>query len=172
MRQNMVVAISTGGIIEGWGAPADALQSVMREVAQFRRSRGEDDYVIDIAFRLWDPRREPQFTGVRPGMVGRKQRRFIIWHSVPAGLDDAGSVTAWLAAALPETARLIREHLPRRSKAYPSEELAAEVDCLRDELLRPGQVRLEARAQRHPGQVNLTQGLTLILEQGYIQPKS
>jgi hypothetical protein len=142
MRKDLVMAITAGGIIEGWGAPADALQSVMREVAQFRRPRGEDDYVIDIAFRLWDPRREPQFTGVRPGMVGRKQRRFIIWHSVPAGLDDAGSVTAWLTAALPETARLIREHLPRRSKAYPSEELAAEVECLRDELLRSDQPRL------------------------------
>jgi len=74
------MAISTGGIIEGWGAPADALRSVMREVAQFRRPGSEDDYVIDIAFRLWDPRREQQFTGVRPGMVGRKQRRFVIWH--------------------------------------------------------------------------------------------
>jgi hypothetical protein len=82
-------------------------------------------------------------------MVGRKQRRFIIWHSVPVGLNDAESVTAWLAAALPETARLIREHLPRRSKAYPSEELAAEVECLRDELLRPDQAGLEAPARRH-----------------------
>jgi hypothetical protein len=144
----MVMAISTGGIIEGWGAPADALRKVMREVAQFRRPRSEDDYVIDIAFRLWDPRREPQFTGVRPGMVGREQRRFIIWHSVPVGLNDVESVTAWLAAALPETARLIREHLPRRSKAYPSEELAAEVECLRDELLWPGHVGLDARARR------------------------
>jgi hypothetical protein len=40
-------------------------------------------------------------------MTGHKQRRFIIWHSVPAGvngLDDAESVTAWLVAMPPETA--------------------------------------------------------------------
>ena len=91
----------------------------------------------------------PQFTSVRPGMVGCKQRRFIIWHSVPAGLDDAESVTAWLAAALPETARLVREHLPRKSKAYPSEELADEVECLRDELLRLDESGLATRTRRH-----------------------
>lgn len=141
------MAIITGGISEGWGAPEKALRSVMREVSQFRRPRGENDYVIDIAFRLWDPRREPEFTGVRPGMVGRRQRRFIIWHSVPAGLDDAESVAAWLAAALPETARLVREHLPRKSRAYPVDELAAEVECLRDALLRPGHVGLEAHTR-------------------------
>jgi hypothetical protein len=146
-----VVAISTGGIIEGWGPPAHALRNVMREVAQFRQPQGEDDYVIDIAFRLWDPRWEPRFTGVRPGMVGRKQRRFIIWHSVPAGLDDAESVTAWLTAALPETARLVREHLPRKSKAYPIEELATEAECLRDGLLRPDRAGLETRTRRHSG---------------------
>ena len=148
MRQDVVMAIITGGIIEGWGAPEVALRSVMREVSQFRPPRGEDDHVIDIAVRLWDPRREPQFTGVRPGMAGRRQRRFIIWHSVPAGLDDAGSVAAWLAAALPETARLVREHLPRKSGVCPSEELAAEVECLREALLRPGHAGLEVHTRR------------------------
>jgi hypothetical protein len=136
LRQAIAMAIITGGIIEGWGAPKDALQSVMRQIAHFRPRQGEGDYVIDIAFRLWDPRKEPQFTGVRPGMIGRRQRRFIIWHSVPAGLDDAESVTAWLVTILPETARLVRERLPRRSGAYPSEQLAVEVERLREALLR------------------------------------
>jgi hypothetical protein len=129
--------IIAGGIIEGWGAPKAALLSVIREVGTFSPRQSEDDYVIDIAFLLWDPRRQPEFTGVRPGMVGRKQRRFIIWHSVPAGLDDTGSVRAWLVSVLPETARLVRDHLPRKSKAYPCQELAAEIEKLREALLRP-----------------------------------
>jgi hypothetical protein len=131
------VPIITGGIIEGWGAPKDALLSVIREVGQFSPCKSEDDYAIDIAFRLWDPRKQPEFAGVRPGMAGRNQRRFIIWHSVPAGLDDTGSVRAWLVSVLPETARLVREHLPRKSRAYPCQELAVEVEQLREALLRP-----------------------------------
>jgi hypothetical protein len=129
------MAISTGGIIEEWGAPKAALRTVMREVGQFRRRQGDDDYVVDIAFRSWDPRKEPEFTGVQPAMVGRKQRRFIVWHSVPSGLDTADSVRTWLATVLPETARLVREHLLTRSKSYPAEELAAEIEQLRNALL-------------------------------------
>jgi hypothetical protein len=67
---------------------------VMSEVGRFRPPQSSGDYVVDIAFRSWDVRDEPEFTGVRAGMVGRKQRRFIIWHSVPAGLDSADSVRA------------------------------------------------------------------------------
>ena len=64
------MAISTGGIIEEWGAPKAALRTVMHEVGQFRPRQGDDDYVVDIAFRSWDPRKEPEFTGVQPAMVG------------------------------------------------------------------------------------------------------
>ena len=63
-------------------------------------------------------------------MVGRKQRRFIVWHSVPAGLDSAEAVRDWLAGILPETARIVREYLPTRSKAYPAEDLASAVERL------------------------------------------
>jgi hypothetical protein len=38
------MAIITGGIIEGWGAPKDALQSVIRQVAQFRPPQGEREW--------------------------------------------------------------------------------------------------------------------------------
>ncbi len=125
------MAISTGGIIEEWGSPKAARRTVMREVGQFRPRQSGDDYVVDIAFRSWDPRKEPEFTGGQPAMVGRKQRRFIVWHSVPVGLDTADSVRTWLAQVLPETARLVREHLPTRSKSYPAEELAVEIEQLR-----------------------------------------
>ncbi len=127
--------IITGGVIEEWGAPKEALRAVIRAVGQFRPRQFESDYVVDIAFRSWDPRDEPEFIGVRPGMVGRKQRRFIVWHSVPRGLDTVESVRAWLATALQETVRLVTEYLPARSKAYPAEQLADEVELLRLALL-------------------------------------
>ena len=47
--------------------------------------------------------------------------------------EDA--VREWLARVLPETTRLVREHLPTRSRAYPAEELALEVEALRAALL-------------------------------------
>ncbi|CAH0277070.1 hypothetical protein SRABI26_03833 [Arthrobacter sp. Bi26] len=55
---------------------------------------------------------------------------------VPKGLDTADAVRNWLVSVLPETARLVREYLPRKSKSYPSEQLAAEIDGLREMLLR------------------------------------
>jgi hypothetical protein len=41
------MAISTGGVIEEWGA----LATVMREVGQFRPRQSSNDYVVDIACR-------------------------------------------------------------------------------------------------------------------------
>jgi len=58
MRQDTVMAISTGGIIEGWGAPADALRSVMREVAQFRRP-GTGGDVLGLAHGLFTSQASP-----------------------------------------------------------------------------------------------------------------
>jgi hypothetical protein len=55
---------------------------------------------------------------------------------IPAGLDTAESVRTWLAAVLPETARLVRERLPARSKSYPAEALAVEIEQLREALFR------------------------------------
>jgi hypothetical protein len=132
-----MVAISTGGVIEEWGKPRLALQTVMHEVAWFKPQRSREDYVVDVAFRSWDPRKVPEFTGVQAAMVGRKQRRFIVWHSVPQGLDTADAVRSWLVSQLPQTARLVREHLPTKSKAYPAEELATEIDQLRAALCGP-----------------------------------
>ena len=130
------MAISTGGIIEDWGPSRWALQEVKKQVASFAPRQSDQDYVVDIAFHSWHLNREPEFTGVHAAMVGRKQRRFIVWHSVPKGLDTAPAVRAWLASVLPETARLVREYLPRKSKAYPSDQLAAEIDALREMLLK------------------------------------
>lgn len=146
------MAISTGGLIEEWGKPRLALEAVIREVGRFKPRRSAEDYVVDVAFRSWDPREAPEFTGVRAAMVGRKQRRFIVWHSVPAGLDTPDAVRSWLASQLPETARLVREYLPTRSKAYPAEELAGEIDQLRAELGSPGhpRVRDPALSRRLP----------------------
>ncbi len=76
--------------------------------------------------------REP--LGVTPGPVGRTQRRFIVWHSVPHGLDTVEKVRAWLVEVLPETERLVREYLPTKSKAYPAEQLGDEVTALREHL--------------------------------------
>jgi hypothetical protein len=56
-----------------------------REVAQFRPRKRADDYAIDIAFRSWDPRKQPEFTEARAGMVGRSQRRFHYWAFSAAG---------------------------------------------------------------------------------------
>ena len=69
-------------------------------------------------------------------MVGRKQRRFVIWHSVPIGLDTPDAVRLWLVSVLPETARLVREYLPTRSSTYPAQDLADEVEQLRTALTR------------------------------------
>lgn len=69
-------------------------------------------------------------------MVGRRQRRFVILHSVPIGLDTPDAVRSWLMSVLPETARLVREYLPTRSKTYPVQELADEVEQLRTALSR------------------------------------
>ena len=128
------MAISTGGIIEEWGPPKVALRTVMREVGRFKPRQSDDEYFVDIAFRSWDQRHVPGFTGVQAAMVGRKQRRFIIWHSVPQGLDTPDAVRSWLVIVLPETARLVREHLPTKSRAYPAGELATEIEQLRDAL--------------------------------------
>ena len=128
-------AVVNGGIIEEWGPPKQALQAIMRDLRAFAPRESDNDYVVDLAMRSWHNFREPEFTGVRPDMVGRKQRRLIIWHSVPQGLETEDAVREWLARVLPETARLVREHLPTRSRAYPAEELALEVEALRAALL-------------------------------------
>lgn len=128
------MAISSGGITEEWGEPRRVLDRLMDLVGEFDPPQ-EDDHVVDIAFRSWHGFRQPEFVGVQPGAVGRTQRRFIVWHSVPQGLVSDEQAQRWLASVLPETARLCREHLPTRSRAYPAEDLAREVEALAAHLL-------------------------------------
>jgi hypothetical protein len=127
----------TGGILEEWGPPQRALQAVQREIRAFNGRKTEEDYCIDLAMLTWHNLREPREPlGVKPGPVGRTQRRFIVWHSAPQGLDTVVKVRAWLVEVLPETERLVREYLPTKSKAFPAEGLGDEVAALRQHLAR------------------------------------
>ncbi len=125
----------TGGVLQEWGPSKEALQTVQREIRVFSGRTDDDDYCVDLAMLTWHNLREPeQPLGVMPGPVGRSQRRFIVWHSVPQGLESPEQVRAWLVEVLPETERLVREYLPTKSTAYPADELADEVAALRDHL--------------------------------------
>ena len=125
----------TGGVLEEWGPPKQALLTVQREIRDFNGRTEEDDYCVDLAMLSWHNFRDPeQPPGVTPGPVGRQQRRFIVWHSVPKGLDTPEQVRAWLVEVLPETERLVREYLPTKSKAYPADQLGDEVVALRTHL--------------------------------------
>ena len=130
------MASITGGIIEEWGKPRLALREVMQQISRFKPRQFDDEYAVDVAFRSWDPRKRPEFTGVLAAMVGRKQRRFIVWHSVAIGMETSEAVRSWLVSVLPETAQLIREHLPTKSRAYPAK-LAIDIEQLRAALSGP-----------------------------------
>lgn len=125
----------TGGVLQEWGPPKEALLTVQREIRDFSGRADDDDYCVDLAMLTWHNFREPeQPLGVTPGPVGRSQRRFIVWHSVPKGLETPEQVRAWLVEVLPETERLVREYLPMKSRAYPAARLAEEVVALREHL--------------------------------------
>lgn len=115
------------------GAPQRAAAEVMREIHAFAPRVNSDEYAVDIAFQTsgsaWAPDVPP---GVTPGPVGRTQRRFIVWHTLPRGLDTADKVRAWLVGHLQETERLVREYLPTKSKKYPASELGDEIRRLRE----------------------------------------
>ena len=125
----------TGGLLEEWGPPQRALKVVQREIRSFNGRKTNNDYCVDLAMRTWHNFREPEDPpGATPGPVGRTQRRFIVWHSVPKALDTPEQVRAWLVEVLPETERLVREFLPTKSKEYPAEQLGDEVAALRQHL--------------------------------------
>lgn len=125
----------TGGVLEEWGPPKDALLTVQREIRAFNGCASDEDYCVDLAMLTWHNFRDPEHPpGVTPGPVGRTQRRFIVWHSVPKGLDTPEQVRAWLVGVLPETERLVRDFLPTKSKAYPAQQLGDEVVALRAHL--------------------------------------
>jgi hypothetical protein len=126
----------TGGVLEEWGPPKTALLVVQQQIRDFAGRTSDDQYVVDIGFRTWHNFREPEEPafGVAPGPVGRAQRRFVVWHWVPQGLQTPQEVRAWLVEVLPETERLVREYLPTKSKSYPANDLADEVAALRAHL--------------------------------------
>jgi len=127
--------ISTGGMFSEFGEPGAAHKVVMREIRDFAPRTSDDEFVVDVAFatgNMIGP--DPMPFGVSAGPVGRSQRRFIVWHRLPEGIATAETVRAWFVSVLPETERLVREHLPRKSKAYPAEMLADEVRALRSHL--------------------------------------
>jgi hypothetical protein len=124
--------IVSGGVFSELGPALEAHKAVSREISGFAPRTSEDDHVVDIAFitgRNYGPDEFP--LGASPGPVGRTQRRFIVWHRLPEGLNEPNEVRAWFASALVETESLVREHLPRKSRAYPVAALAEEVRALR-----------------------------------------
>ena len=134
------MSISAGGVF-GLGESAAsnaAYKAVMREISAFAPRQGEDDYVVDIGFWTGDDAgpESPPF-GVTPGPAGRTQHRFIVWHRLPRGLPDVDAVRSWFAENLGATEDLVRSYLPRKSKAYPAELLAAEIQALRVQLSGP-----------------------------------
>lgn len=50
--------------------------------------------------------------------------------AIPPGLWDEEAVLAWVVPALADVAWLCREYLPKKSRQYPAESLAEEVEAL------------------------------------------
>lgn len=94
-----------------------------------------DDYVVDLCFMTYTAgglgSEYAAGVGISPGMVGRKQRRFIVNLEVPPALADLAAYRRWMADALGDVADLVRGYLPTKSRAYPAERLASEVDDVR-----------------------------------------
>ena len=129
------MAISSGGVLGETGLPGEALRALIKRVAKFKPRSDDGDFVVDLAFRSWEPWTDPEFVGVQAGAVGRKQRRVIIWHGVPRGMSEEPTLARWFAECLRDTECLLRDWLPTKSRAYPAEQLADEVAELRTALL-------------------------------------
>jgi len=134
------VAIITGGVLGEHGEPGRVLKAVMQRIRGFAPRAAEDEYAVDLGFFTWSPGLgppppgSPKETGVSPWMVGRKQRRFIVRLAPPPGLGDEAALLTWLLPALDEVATLCRDYLPRKSRQYPAESLAQEVEALAESL--------------------------------------
>ena len=137
------VAISTGGVFGEHGEPGRVLKVVIQRISRFAPRQSEDDYTLDLGFFTWStslgppPQGSPKEPGVSPWMVGRKQRRFIVKLAPPSGLSAEASLLAWLVPALDEVAALCRDYLPTKSRQYPAESLALEVEALAEFLAGP-----------------------------------
>ncbi|KGN35030.1 hypothetical protein N802_01760 [Knoellia sinensis KCTC 19936] len=125
--------MKVGGIYVAGGYRLD--NQVCGELRQISGAVDPSDYFVDLCFMTYTPggvgSDYAAGTGIRPGMVGRKQKRFIVDVEVPPDLGDLDAYRAWMATALAEVAAIVRDHLPTKNKSYPSERLASEVDELR-----------------------------------------
>jgi len=132
------VAIISGGIFSEHksGEPLRSHQIVHRLITQYGATTEVDedeDYCVDIAFLTGAHLGEDIPIGISAGPVNRtKFRRFIVWHRLPLDLHAPESVRDWFVDVLPETERLVREHLPTKSRKFPAGQLADEVAGLRD----------------------------------------
>jgi hypothetical protein len=137
------VAIITGGVLGEMGPAGRTLKGVIRQIAAFAPRSSDDDFAVDIGFFTWSrglgpkPPKSPEEPGVTPWMVGRKQRRFIVQVAPPPGLEDEAALLEWLVPALDQVAELCRSYLPTKSREYPAEALAQEVEALAAYLAAP-----------------------------------
>jgi SAM-dependent methyltransferase len=127
------MSIKVGGIIwAGSGLPNE----VHDELSRIADDVDFDDYYVDLCFLTYPASMTaPNYAagvGIRPGMVGRTQRRFIINLEVPPSLEDRAAYRTWYAHALKLAAAITRDHLPRKGKSYPAGRLASELDTLRE----------------------------------------
>jgi len=128
------VSIKVGGIHVA-SVTTGAAQEALRELGVLAGPVDLADYVVDLCFLTYVKdglgSQYAAGVGIRPGMVGRKQRRFIINLEVPPELKDRAGVDVWITAALEEAAAITRAYLPRKSRQYPADRLAGEIDELR-----------------------------------------
>lgn len=131
--QDASVAVKVGGMYVG-GRLRDC-NMVCQELRDLVGPVDFDDYVVDLCFMTYTAgglgSEHAAGSGIAPGMVGRKQRRFIVNIEVPPALADLSTYRSWMANALSEVAQIVRDYLPTKSKTYPAERLASEIDDLR-----------------------------------------
>jgi hypothetical protein len=127
------MAVKVGGMYVGGRMRDD--NAVCAELRQLAGAVDVDDYVVDLCFMTYTVgglgSDYAAGVGVSPGMVGRKQGRFIVNVEVPPALPDLHAYRTWMSRTLTEVAAIVRDYLPTKSKTYPAERLASELDDLR-----------------------------------------
>jgi hypothetical protein len=130
-----LVAVKVGGIyVSAFGTRA--ANEACKELRAVNGRVDFADYVVDLCFMTYEQgglgADYAEGVGIGPGMVGRKQPRFIVILEVPPTLTDRTSCRAWITDALAQAAAIVRDYLPRKGKDYPADRLAAEVVELRE----------------------------------------
>jgi hypothetical protein len=130
-----LVAVKVGGIYVA-ALGTRAANAACRELQAVNGKVDFADYVVDLCFMTYEQgglgADYAEGVGIGPGMVGRKQRRFVVNLEVPPTLTDRPSCQAWIADALTQVAAIVNDYLPLKGKDYPADRLAAEVVELRD----------------------------------------